>query len=62
MQQYQTAGFSRRSLDSWQPLEDPQHTECTTTGGFASLTGPQDNELIRLVTQLSNSHFSILSL
>ena len=52
MQQYQTAGFSRRSLDSWQPLEDPQHTECTTTGGFASLTGPQDKELIRLVPQL----------
>ena len=52
MQQYQTAGFSRRSLDSWQPLEVPQHTDCTTTGGFASLTGPQDKELIRLVPQL----------
>ena len=52
MQQYQKAGSLRRSLDSWQPLEDPQHTECTMTGGFASLTGPQDKELIRLVPQL----------
>ena len=52
MQQYQTAGFSRRSLDLWHPLEDPQHTECTTTGGFATLTGPQDKELIRLFPQL----------
>ena len=26
MQHYQTAGFSKRSLDSWQPLEDPQQT------------------------------------
>ena len=52
MQHYQTAGFLRRSLDLWQPLEDPQHTECTTTGGLASLTGPQDKELISLVPQL----------
>ena len=52
MQQYQTAGFWRRSLDLWQPIEDPQHTECTTTDGFASLTGPQDKELIRLDPQL----------
>ena len=39
---------SKRSLDSRQPLEDPQQTECMTTGGFASLTGPQDKELICL--------------
>ena len=52
MQHYQTAGFSRRSLDLWQPLKDPQHTECATTGGFTWLTGPQDKELISLVPQL----------
>ena len=52
MQHYQTAGFLRRSLDSWKPLEDPQHTECTTTSGFASLTELQDKELISLIPQL----------
>ena len=40
MQHYQAAGFSKRSQDSRQPLEDPEQTECITTGGFASLTGP----------------------
>ena len=30
--------FQRRSLGSQQHLEDPQQTECTTIGGFASLT------------------------
>ena len=44
--------FRKRSLDSRQPLEDPQQTERTTTGGFALLTGQQDKELIRLVPQL----------
>ena len=34
-------GF-QRSLDSQQPLGDPQQTECTTTGDFTSLTGLQD--------------------
>ena len=40
MQHYQAAGFSKRSLDSRQPLEDPQQTECIMTDGFASLIGP----------------------
>ena len=35
-----------------QQLEDPQQTECTTTGRFALLTGPQNKELICLVPQL----------
>ena len=52
MQHYQTAGFLKRSLDSWQPIEDPPQTECTTTGGFAMLTGPQDKEFIHFVPQL----------
>ena len=30
------------------------------TGGFASLTGSQDKELIRLVSQLLNCRLSIL--
>ena len=46
MQHYQAARLSKRSLVSQQPLEDPQRTKCTTTGGFASLTGPQDKELV----------------
>ena len=52
MQYYQAVGFSKRSLDLRQPLEDHQQTESMTTGCFISLTGPQDNELIRLVPQL----------
>ena len=44
--------YKKRSLDSQQLLEDPQQTECMTTHGFASLTGPQDNELIHFVPQL----------
>ena len=43
-------------------LEDPQYTECTTAGGFASLTGPQDKEFISFSHSCSNSNFSILSL
>ena len=44
--------FQRRSLDSQQLLKGPLQTECMTTGSLASLTGPQDRELIRLVPQL----------
>ena len=44
--------FQKRSPDSRQLLEDPQQTECMTTGSFALLTGPQDKELISLVPQL----------
>ena len=44
--------FQKRSLDSRKLLEGPLHTECMTTAGFPLLTGPQDKELIHLVTQL----------
>ena len=44
--------FQKRSLDSPQLLKGPLQSECMTTGGFASLTMPQDKELIRLVPQL----------
>ena len=37
---------------SRQRPEKPQQTDCTTIGGFASLAGPQDKELIRFVPQL----------
>ena len=38
--------FQKRSLDSPQLLEGRLQTKCMTTGGFASLTRPQDRELI----------------
>ena len=44
--------FQRRSLSSPQLLGDPLKIECTTTGGYASLTGPQGKYLIHLVPQL----------
>ena len=44
--------FQRRSLSSQQLLEDPLQIECTTTGGYPSLTGPQGKDLIHLVPQL----------
>ena len=36
MQHYQAAGFSKRSLDSRQIVEDLQQTECMMTGNFTS--------------------------
>ena len=44
--------FQRRSLSSPQLLGDPPHVECTTTVGYASLTGPQGEDLIHMVPQL----------
>ena len=44
--------FQERSLGTQQHLGDPQQTACLTIGAFASITGPQDRELIRLVPQL----------
>ena len=43
-------------------LAVPRKHVVTTTGGFASLTGPQNKELIRLTHSHSNSRFSVLSL
>ena len=50
MQHYQAAGFQGRSLSLPQLLHvgDPPQIECTMTGGYASLTGPQGEDLIRL--------------
>ena len=50
MQHYQAARFSKEV--SRLAAAPKRQTECMTTGGFASLTGPQDRELIRLVPQL----------
>ena len=44
--------FQKRSLDSPQLLGDPPQIECMTTGGNASLTGPQGKDLIHLVPEL----------
>ena len=44
--------FQRRSLSLQQLLGDPPQIECTTTDGYASLTGPQGKDLIHLVPQL----------
>ena len=52
MQHYQAAGFSREALSLQQLLGDPLQIECTTTGGYASLTGPQRKDLIDLVLEL----------
>ena len=51
MQHYQAAEFSKEVCIaySWKLLEDPQQTEYMTTGGFASLTGLKDKELIRFL-------------
>ena len=40
MQHYQAAEFSKEvSRLAAAPIEDPPQIECTTTGGYASLTG-----------------------
>ena len=44
--------FQMRSLGLPKHLGDPQPIICTTTGGFASLTGPQGKNMIRLIPQL----------
>ena len=44
--------FQERSLSSPQLLGDPLQIECTTTGGYALLTGLQGKDLIHLVPQL----------
>ena len=43
--------FQTRSLGSRQPLGGPRPIACTTTDGVASLDGPQDKVLIRLIPQ-----------
>ena len=50
MQHFQAAGFQGRSPSLPQLLHvgDPPQIECTMTGGYASLTGPQGEDLIRL--------------
>ena len=53
MQHYQAAGFSRKvSKLAAAPTCRRPTIECTTTGGYASLTGPQGEDLIHLVAQL----------
>ena len=44
--------FQKRLLDLPQLLEGPLQTKCMTTSDFASLTGPQDKELIHFFPQL----------
>ena len=52
MQHYQAAGFWREVLMLAAPIGDPLQIECTKTGGYASLTGPQGKNLVHLVPQL----------
>ena len=53
--------FQTRSLGSLQPLRGPQPIACTTIGGFASLLGPQDKGLIRLIHSCSDSLLFVYS-
>ena len=41
--------FQKRTLKSPELLGDPLQIECTMTGGYALLTGPQGKDLIHLV-------------
>ena len=50
MQKYQAAGFSKSTLDSWQPLENPHQTECTATGGFAAVV--QAKTISNMITSM----------
>ena len=52
MQHYQAAGFWREVLKLAAPMGDPLQIECTTTGGYTLLTGPQRKNLVHLVPQL----------
>ena len=49
MQHYQAAGLSKEVSRLAAALGDPLQIECTTTGGYASLTGPYGKDLIPLV-------------
>ena len=52
--------FQSRSLGLLRHLGYPQQLMCTTIGGFASLTWPQDRKSIRMLPKLFlNSHFSV---